>query len=450
VRPARSADLDTIVAPATPLLRSAIAVVRVSGRDALEIARKIAPALPAHPAARTAHLCELSDGGGRPFDRALVTYFPAPASYTGEDVVELSLHGNPVLVRRLLTEALRHGARAAGPGEFSRRAFLLGKLSLPEAESVAELVEARTEAQARGALERLAGRTSSVLASIREALVAAHALWTASIDFPEQAGEEDPLAIGAHLERARTALEVLAHGAAVGARMAQGVRVVLAGPPNAGKSTIFNRLIGADRAIVSPDPGTTRDTLEADVDVAGLPVRLIDTAGIRAPSSAVEAEGVARARRAAEDADLTIYVHDASTPWSEEDRVAWEKISPGRRILVFNKTDLAPAPDESGAVGICALDPDAARRVANEIARSLARDYPAEAAGEIVSLRQRALLESALDSVTRAGEGLARGERAEISVLSVEEALAVLGEIAGETTTEDVLDRVFASFCIGK
>ena len=450
MRPPRAEDLDTIVAPATPLLRSAIAVVRLSGREALEIARKIAPALAERPRPRTAHLCELRDAAGEPFDRALVTYFPAPASYTGEDVVEFSLHGNPVLVRRLLAEASGRGARAAAPGEFSRRAFLLGKLTLPEAESVAELVEARTEALARGALERLAGRTSSVLTSIRESLAAAHALWTASIDFPEQAGEEDPRAIGGHLEAAREALDALARGAAVGARLARGIRVVLAGPPNAGKSTIFNLLVGADRAIVSPDPGTTRDTLEADVDVAGFPVRLVDTAGIRAPSSPVEAEGVTRARRAAEDADLTVYVHDASMPWGEEDRVAWEEISPGRRILLFNKTDIAPAPGEKDAIGICALAPDAPRFVAAEIARELSRDYPADASGEIVSLRQRALLESALDAVTRAADALARGERAEIAVIAVEDALAALGEIAGEVTTEDVLDRIFARFCIGK
>jgi tRNA modification GTPase len=450
MRPARASDLDTIVAPATPLLRSAIAVVRLSGLQALAIARQIAPALPAFPAPRTAHLCELRDNAGGAFDQALVTYFPGPASFTGEDVVEISLHGNPVLVRKVLETAREQGARAAEPGEFSRRAFSNGKLSLSEAEALAELIEARTEAQARGALARLAGRNSGALASVRASLLSAHALWTAAIDFPEQAGPEDTPAIGAHIDAARRALETLARGAAVGTRLARGIRVVLAGPPNAGKSTIFNRLVGSDRAIVSPHPGTTRDTIEADVEVGGLPLRLVDTAGMHAARDAIEAEGVARARRAAADADLTVYVHDASTGWSQEDRAAWEGLSGPRRLLVFNKTDVAPAPSRVEAVALCALAPEAGSVVAQAIRRALAADYPADAAGEIVSLRQRDLLERALAAAARAGEQLACGERAEIAILAVEDALSAIAEIAGESTTEEVLDRIFAAFCIGK
>lgn len=225
---------------------------------------------------------------------------------------------------------------------------------------------------------------------------------------------------------------------------------MLAGPPNAGKSTIFNRLVGTDRAIVSPHPGTTRDTIEADVEITGLAVRLIDTAGIRAGLDAVEAEGVSRARRAAADADLTVYVHDASAPWGEEERAAWEELSGTRRLLLFNKTDIAPVPEGSGAIGLCALAPEAGRRVTEAIGRTLAEDFPAEAAGEIVSLRQRDLLERALEAATRAETQLAGGERAEIAIIAVEEALSAISEIAGESTTEESLDRIFATFCIGK
>jgi len=450
VRPTRSSDLDTIIAPATPLLRSAIAVVRLSGREALGIARQIAPALGSSPAPRAAHLCELHDSSGEAFDRALVTYFPGPASFTGEDVVEISLHGNPLLVRKALDTARERGARAAEPGEFSRRAFLNGKLSLSEAEALAELIEARTEAQARGALARLSGRTSGALASVRASLLSAHALWTAAIDFPEQAGPQDSPAIAGHIEAARKTLEALARGAAVGARLARGIRVVLAGPPNAGKSTIFNRLVGSERAIVSPHPGTTRDTIEADVEIGGLLIRLVDTAGMRAARDAIEAEGVSRARRAADEADLTVYVHDASTAWAEEERSEWDRLAGNRRLLAFNKTDVAPVPDGMDAVGLCALAPDAGNVVAEAIRHSLGADYPADAAGEIVSLRQRDLLERALAAAERAGEQLARGERAEIAILAVEDALSAIAEIAGESTTEEVLDRVFASFCIGK
>jgi tRNA modification GTPase len=232
--------------------------------------------------------------------------------------------------------------------------------------------------------------------------------------------------------------------------MARGIRVVLAGPPNAGKSTIFNRLVGSDRAIVSPHPGTTRDTIEADVEIAGRAVRLVDTAGIRAGRDSIEAEGVSRARRAAAEADLTVYVHDASASWGEEERAAWDGLPGERRLLVFNKTDIAPVPEGCGAVGLCALAPDAATRVAAAIDRSLAGDFPAEAAGEIVSLRQHDLLERAFASAARAGTELARGERAEIAIIAVEDALSAIAEIAGESTTEDVLDRIFAAFCIGK
>lgn len=449
MRPARVADLDTIVAPATPLARSAIAVVRLSGSKALEIARMLAPAIGEAPPPRTAVLADLR-ADGKVFDQGLVTFFPGPASYTGEDVVEISLHGNPVLVRRLLSAAEAAGARAAAAGEFTRRAFVAGKLSLAQAEAVAELVEARSEAEARGALGRLAERSPRALAGIRDALVTAHALWTAAIDFPEQAGEEDPEAIAPHLESAREALDRLAGGADVAARIRSGIRVVVSGPPNAGKSTIFNGLVGYERAIVSPAPGTTRDTLESDLEIAGLPVRLVDTAGLRDSADALESTGIKRSRSELAGADLVVWVHDASLPWSGAEPEEWASIASPRRILVFNKSDLAPVREDVGAIALCALSPDAPATLAAEIARRLVEDFPPEAAGAAVSRRQRDLLFRAARAVRSAQDALARGERAEIAVLSVEEALGALSDLAGETTTEDVLDRIFAAFCIGK
>ena len=450
MKPKGADQLDTIVALSTPMARSAIAVARISGREALAIARRVAPGLPEAPAPRTAGLVELRDAAGEPFDRGLVTYFPTPASYTGEDVVEISFHGNPVLSRTLLASAQAAGARPAEPGEFSRRAFLNGKLSLLEAESVAELVDAATETAARGALARLAGRGEREIAPVRDALLTAHALWTAAIDFPEQAGEEDPEEIGRQLDSAAGTLARLAAGSEIASRIASGLRVAILGAPNAGKSTVFNRLVGYDRAIVAAEAGTTRDTLEADVEIGGLPVRLVDTAGMRETGSAVEAEGVARAREESRSADLALWVHDAVEPWDDAARRAWNALESSCKLLVFNKIDLAAPPGETGSLGLSAISEDAAGQLSVEIGRRLAVEFPAEAAGESVSRRQRDLIVRARDAARRAKEALGGREPAEIAILSVEEALAALSDLVGESTTEDVLDRIFARFCIGK
>ena len=450
MRPVRASDLDTIVALATPMARSAIAVARMSGTEALAIARKIAPELAERPAPRTATLAALRGAEGETFDRGIVTFFPAPASYTGEDVVEISIHGNPVLARALLAAAQAAGARLAEPGEFTRRAFVNGKMSLPEAESVAELVDASTEAAARGAFARLAGRGEREIAPARDALLSAHALWTAAIDFPEQAGTENPEEIAGHLDDAAGRLARLASGAEIASRIASGVRVAIVGFPNAGKSTVFNRLVGYARAIVAPEPGTTRDTLEADVEIAGLPVRLVDTAGIRDASGAVEAEGVARARDEARGADLALWIQDASRPWDAAARDGWGALTSTNKILVFNKLDVAMPPPEAGSIALSAISEEAASRLSAEIGRRLTAEFPPEAAGESVSRRQRDLLARARDAALRARGSLSRGEPAEIALVGVEEALAALSDLAGETTTEDVLDRIFARFCIGK
>ncbi|HET9795605.1 MAG TPA: tRNA uridine-5-carboxymethylaminomethyl(34) synthesis GTPase MnmE [Thermoanaerobaculia bacterium] len=450
MRPPRASELDTIVALATPMARSAIAVARLSGTEAFAIVRRIAPGLPEMPAPRTAMLAELRDAKGKTFDRGLVTFFPAPASYTGENVAEISIHGNPVLARLLLASAEAAGARLAEPGEFSRRAFLNEKLSLIEAESVAELIEAPTETAARGALARLSGGGERAIEPVREALLTAHALWTAAIDFPEQAGEEDPAEIGRHLAAARGRLARLCRGAELAARIASGFRVAILGAPNAGKSTVFNRLVGYERAIVTPEAGTTRDTLEADVEIAGLPVRLVDTAGIRETESAIEAEGVLRATAEGREADLAIWLHDASVPWNDAARRGWGSLDSHIKALVFNKIDIAPPPFEPGSIGLSAISEDAATRLREEIGRRLSAEFPPEAAGESVSRRQRDLLSRARDAVARSEAALARRDPAEIAILGVEDALASLAELVGESTTEDVLDRIFAKFCIGK
>jgi tRNA modification GTPase len=450
MRPTRAADLDTIVAAATPVSRIALALVRISGAGALPVLRAIAPGISRTPRPRVARLVELRDPLGVPFDRALATYYPSPNSYTGEDVVEITIHGNPILARKLLAAAAAAGAREAEAGEFSRRAFLNGKLGLTEAESVRELIEAKTEAAALGALSRLSGALSSRLARVRESLLLAATLWTAAIDFPEQAGEENPGEIDRHLSDAHRELSDLVRSAAAGARVFSGVRVAIAGPPNAGKSTIFNALLGRDRAIVTPHPGTTRDTLEGEIELEGLSVVLIDTAGLRETAEPIESEGIGRARGEIERADVVVYARVSGESWDEGERAFWAGLEARPRLLVSNKIDLRPPDPAEPGIRVCALSDGAPAVLRDALAKILREDFQAEAATQVVSRRQRDLFERAEREVARARESLARRDPAEISVFHAEEALGILRDLVGETTTEDALDRLFSRFCIGK
>jgi tRNA modification GTPase len=413
------------------------------------VARRIAPALQKKPPERRARVVSLTDAAGRVFDRGVVTFFPRPRSYTGEDVVEFALHGNPLLVRKLLDAACAAGARPAAPGEFSRRAFLNGKMGLLEAESVGELIDARTEAAARGAMARLSGALEREIAPVLEDLRQSHALWTAAVDFPEQAGAEDRGGIGTCLNRARQALERLVAGIEAGRRATAGLRVAIAGPPNSGKSTIFNALLRRDRAIVSPDPGTTRDTLEEEIEIGATPVRLIDTAGLRDAVEPVEAEGVERARREAGAADLVLFVHDSTLPFSASEEQWWSRFCDSK-LLILNKIDLTPREGLPRGLAISAIAEGAGDELYRELARLLEARLAGEDATPIVSLRQASLVGRALEEAGLAAAALENGIPAELAVTHVEEALSAMADLAGETTTEDTLDRIFASYCIGK
>jgi tRNA modification GTPase len=450
VRPHRASDTDTIVAPATPPSRGALCLVRISGRQAFSIVRGVYPELPDPPPARRARVATLIDEKGEVFDRGVITCYPEPASFTGEDVAEIALHGNPLLVGKLLAAASKLGARPAGPGEFSRRAFLNGKMSLIEAESVGELIDAKTEAAARGALSRLSGSLQKPIAEARLGLLTAVSLWTAAIDFPEQAGEEDPEEIARHLSRALDRLEELASRAVAGARVFSGLRVVIVGPPNAGKSTIFNRLVGRNRAIVTEQPGTTRDTVEEEIELEGIALRLVDTAGIREASEPAESEGIARAREELARADVILFVHELGLPWSAAERAFFESVGTSARLLILNKADLSSRNGEEPGLALCALDSAAASRLKSGLSRLLRDEFAAEAATEIVSRRQGDLLRKAADETAAARALLLEGRPAEICVSHAEGALSALSELAGETTPEDALDVIFSSFCIGK
>jgi len=447
--------LDTIVALATPPGRSAIAVVRLSGEDVCAALAQVAPrlSLPLEP--RRATLASIADARGDSIDRGMVTFYPAPSSYTGEDVAEICVHGSPVVVERLLAALNRAGARLARPGEFTERAFANGKMDLPRAEAVQELIEARTAAAARFSARRLEGDLSRRLTAVREDLMAAAASLGAAIDFAEDVGETIPDEIGKGLASAAAELARLIETYETGRLLSAGCRVAVLGRPNAGKSTLFNALAGSARAIVTEIPGTTRDTLEATIDVTGIPVTVVDTAGLRPTEDPVERIGVERARAEAEKADAILYVLDAAQGVAVADQEALEAMSGKRVLRVANKIDRA-APAQIAAAGdvalaLCGLAPDAGERLRALLAREIGSRVDTESSCEVLSsLRQRDLAERARAAAARAHESLGQGESPEYAASHVHEAIDAMADLFGETTAEDVLQRIFATFCIGK
>lgn len=465
---------DTIVALATPPGRSALALIRVSGRGARAILARVAPDLPSPPPERRPTLVTLagsvegSEGPGAagsrfPIDRTLVTFFPGPGSATGEDVFEVSLHGSPVVVAAALEVLAAAGARPARPGEFTERAFLLGKIDLVEAEAVRELIESRTPAAARASARRVSGELSRSLELIREDLTRAAAELAATIDFSEDVGETVAPETPRRVAAAAAGLRLLFSTAGRGTLLSEGARVVFLGRPNAGKSTLFNALAGMERAIVTDVPGTTRDTLEAALDIDGVPVSIIDTAGLRVTDDPVERIGVGRARAAGTSADAIFYVFDASTGWTAEDDREISGLDSECLLLVANKIDcLAPGAPESGAAlppsaaarrlfAICGISVGAGERLRSELAGCWSVGPPAEALSAILgSARQRDAVRRALSSAEAAQASLSGGESPEYGAAHVHDALDALADLVGETTADDVLNRIFSTFCIGK
>jgi tRNA modification GTPase len=452
MRPRLESTLDTIAAPATPPGRSALAVVRVSGPASLPLLRAIAPQLTEDPEPRKAVLTLLRDASGEVIDRALATYFRAPASYTGEDCLELSVHGGPIVVRRLLSALCAAGARPARAGEFTERAFLSGRMDLIEAEAVRDLIAARTEAAARASLANLEGSLSKALREIRDRLAEAAAHLAATIDFAEDVGERVPASVRENLVRARSGLSELLASAEAGRLLSTGCRVAILGRPNAGKSTLFNALAGSDRAIVTEIPGTTRDLLEAPLEIGGIPVDLVDTAGLRESADIVESLGVQRARAELSRAEAILYVFEAGRGLDEIDREAIAAAGGKPLLLLANKIDLAAhAALPEGAVSICGLGRDAGERLHDLLAGRLSGGLDLTASGAMLATeRQREAVARALRETGDAETSLERGDSPEYAATHLDGALAALAELAGETTSEEVLGRVFAGFCIGK
>ncbi|TAJ71270.1 MAG: tRNA uridine-5-carboxymethylaminomethyl(34) synthesis GTPase MnmE [Phenylobacterium sp.] len=443
---------DTIYAPATAAGRSAVAVVRLSGPRTKDAVRALAGRA---PAARRATLRTLREAGGEEIDRALVLVFDGPESYTGEDAAEFHVHGGAAVVAALIEALSALGLRLAEPGEFTRRAFENGKLDLAQAEGVADLIEAETEAQRRQALEQLGGRLSDVQARWTEALIEALAMLEAAVDFPD---EEVPQDVAARarpaLERLVAELEAAATDAERGERIREGYRIALIGAPNAGKSTLLNALAGRDAAIVTATPGTTRDIIEVPMVLAGYKALMADTAGLRDTGDEIEAEGVRRARAWAAAADLRLWLVDGS---SAETGMVPMELRPGDLCLI-TKRDLPSGPAGAWAAGqarrlglsateITAKGPgDLAwvRATLDErIVEALAGAEPPAA----TRLRHQELLSEAADRLRHA---LDQDEHLELAAEDVRLAARALDRITGRIDPEDVLGRIFSTFCIGK
>ncbi|HLN79953.1 MAG TPA: tRNA uridine-5-carboxymethylaminomethyl(34) synthesis GTPase MnmE [Thermoanaerobaculia bacterium] len=458
MRPSSESLLDTIAALATPLGRSAIAVVRISGERTREILARIAPELAGHPEPRRPFLVTFVDSGGETIDRGLATLFSAPASYTGEDAAELSVHGSPIVVGELLRALISAGARPARAGEFTERAFRLGKIDLVRAEAIRDLIDSRTEAAARASARRLEGRLSSRLERAREDLLAAAASLAATVDFAEDVGEEVDPSVLDRLSSARDSLALLAASYDTGRLLSAGCRVAILGRPNAGKSTLFNALLGTERAIVTDVPGTTRDVLEATLDVRGIPVELVDTAGLREAQDEVERIGVGRALDEGERAAAVLYVFDSSTGWTAEDGDAIAQLNGKPVAIVANKIDrargsggAAPRGGPPAALELCGLLPDAGAKLRGLLEETVASDLVSDATSEVLaSVRQRDLVARASARAGEAIDALARGVSPEYASTHVDAALAALADVLGETTPDEVLERIFSTFCIGK
>jgi tRNA modification GTPase len=452
VRPRAESLIDTIAALATPLGRAALAVVRVSGRDTLPILSRIVrgAALPLPP--RRPTLVSFVDSRGQMIDRGLLTVFPGPASATGEDVGELSVHGSPIVVEGLLSAIVHAGARLARAGEFTERAFVLGKIDLVEAEATRDLIEARTPAAAYVSTRRLEGKLSARLAAVREALLDVATSLTATIDFSEDVGDAVSSETVSCLSGVVAELERLAATYKTGRLLAAGCRVVILGPPNAGKSTLFNALVGSERAIVTEIPGTTRDTLDATIDVEGIPVEIVDTAGLRETEDRVERIGVERAREIAERADAVLYVFDAGAGWSREDAQAVCAFDGKPVVTLANKVDTLPAgvSPERG-LPLCGLSPDAGPRLRDVLRETVGAGTRIESTCDVLgTLRQRDLVDGARTAAAAAVASIGSGESPEYAATHINGALDALADLVGETTSEDVLRRIFSTFCIGK
>ncbi|MBV9762382.1 MAG: tRNA uridine-5-carboxymethylaminomethyl(34) synthesis GTPase MnmE [Acidobacteriaceae bacterium] len=445
---------DTIVAISTPLGRGGLGVARLSGARSREIAEAILR-FPSKPGWQswTSQLAALLDADGAAVDQVVVSYFAAPRSYTAEDVVEISCHGAPVILRLCVERAAGQGARIAEPGEFTLRAYLNGRIDLPQAEAIRDLIEATTLYQARVAAQQMEGSVSRRIQPVKEQLVELIALLEAGIDFAEDdisvASAEEILRRLAPIQQG---VERLVASFGAGKLVFEGFTLAIAGRPNVGKSSLFNRLLEQDRAIVTAIPGTTRDTVSETTTLEGLPLKLVDTAGIRQGSDLVETLGIERSYQAVADADLTLLVLDLSEEVTDADRELLAKLEDRRPVLVGNKRDLQRRCESiGGLVEVSATTGEGVEELRRRILERLAPEgLMAPESGSITNIRHEALLRESLEALVNARRAVEFEIPHEMLLLDLYAALRPIDAVTGATTADDILNRIFSTFCIGK
>ncbi len=445
---------DTIVAVATPAGRGGLGVVRISGSDACEVAGRILIRdKPLQPRHATFTRVRASDTDAqRPVDEVIATWFPAPRSYTGEHVVELSTHGSPVILRQVLERAIDAGARLVRPGEFTLRAFVNGKMDLIQAEAVADLIDAVTPLQARVAFDQLEGTLTAKIAAVDTRLLDLVARLEASLDFPDEGYHFiEPKAIACAVTSVIEDLDGLLKSSARGRIIREGATVVIAGRPNVGKSSLFNALVGHSRAIVTETAGTTRDLVTETCDIDGLRVTLVDTAGVRDTTDRIEIEGVWRGTRAREVADLIVVVLDAAEPLMPDDARLLTETTNRARVIVANKSDQAAAWRSEDAVCVSATSGDGLDALRRMIVAALGGGEPLRESSTITNVRHTALIQQARTNLAHARVAAEQeGMSEEFILADLHAARASLGEVVGTHTSEDVLQHIFERFCIGK
>ena len=451
---------NTIAAISTPPGSGAIGMIRISGPDALSVGEKVfTPASPGKIPfpARRALFGRAHDPGrpSDPIDLGVLTYFNGPKTYTGEDLLEVTLHGGPLILRTFLQAVLKAGATLAEPGEFTRRAFLNGRMDLSQAEAVAGLIFSATDEARRVMLRQVEGAMGRQASSMRESLLESKVLLEASIDFPEEVEEEEQQRVRELLARTLEETARLLGTSRIGMALREGLRVVIAGAPNVGKSSLLNALLQEERAIVHETEGTTRDYIEGTLNLGGIPVKVVDTAGIRVSDDALEQEGVRRTRGLMDQADAVLLVLDGSRPLYPQERTLLWGGGGAARVVAANKEDLGTHPafhPPPGAVKVSALRGtgiEDLKRAINVVFMGGGPD-PDPEKGVVISVRQAEALERIRDGCARALDALRESGWPEVAVVGVDEALAGLGQLSGKVTSEEVLGAIFSRFCIGK
>lgn len=446
------AQRETIAAISTPAGEGAIAIIRMSGEKAVAIADNIfrGKEPPSHSPSHRQQLGDLVDEQDNVVDRVLLSVHRAPSSYTGEDVVEISCHGGILLTARVLERCLQAGARAARAGEFTERAFLNGKMDLTQAEAVIDLIRAQTDLALRSAKEQLDGRLGDEIRALRGELISIIANAEAAIDFSHEDIEpDDETKVRERIQEVRVAMAKWYETAAEGRIFREGVRIVIYGPANAGKSSLLNRLLGYDRVIVSERPGTTRDCVEETVSLGGMPVRLVDTAGLRSSIDPLERAGISRTHRSLESADLALHLVDGNAERPPD--FCGDGLN-GADLLVINKSDLPEHPSWSAtdALRISCESSDGFERLQRQIIGRISQGNLTPENALAINSRHRQCLQRAIRACDRSLDTLAKGLSVEYMLVELRDALNALGEILGAVDVEQILDSVFRQFCIGK